>query len=158
MRRKRHGGRILLDRPVSGECNPFHWSILHSQEIRNMANNFGIPQEVEYRLRQKFKVCVYCRGEMQEHAAAIGCPSDKATIEHLNENPPFSWSDGLKEEDFVICCGSCNASRGQKSLTAWFTSSYCVKRGITASTVAEEVKQYLERQVPGTPQPPAPPS
>jgi hypothetical protein len=111
-----------------------------------MANQFGIPQEVERRLRQRFKVCAYCRREMQEYPGVKGCPSDKATIEHLNWNGPFRWSKGLKEEDLVICCGSCNSSRGQKLLTAWFASSYCLQRGIAASTVTEEVKQYLERQ------------
>lgn len=111
-----------------------------------MANQFGIPQEVERRLRQKFTLCAYCRREMQKYAGVRGCPSDKATIEHLNRNGPFYWSDGLNEDDLVICCGSCNSSRGQKSLASWFASSYCVQRRITASTVAEEVKQYLNRQ------------
>jgi hypothetical protein len=87
---------------------------------------------------------------MQEYAGVMGCPSDKATIEHLNWDGPFSWWAGLKEEDLVICCGSCNSSRGQTSLPTWFASSYCVQRGITASTVAEEVKHYLDGQPPGT--------
>lgn len=111
-----------------------------------MANQFGIPQEVERRLRQKFALCAYCRRQMQEYIGVRGCPRDKATIEHLNRDGPFYWLGGLNEEDLVICCGSCNSSRGQKSLAAWFASSYCVQRRITASTVAEEVKQYLKRQ------------
>jgi hypothetical protein len=31
---------------------------------------------------------------------------NKATIEHFNEDGPFYWKDGLKEEDLAICCGA----------------------------------------------------
>src|SRR5262245_30310038 len=109
-----------------------------------MANRFGIPQEVECRLRRKFKVCAYCRRAMQEYAGVMGCPSDKATIEHLNRNGPFYWSDGLQEEELVICCGGCNSSRGTKRLADWFLSRYCLHNGISAKTVADEVRQYLQ--------------
>jgi hypothetical protein len=119
-------------------------SILHSRKITNMANKFGIPQEVEDRLRRKFKVCAYCRREMREYAGVKGCPSDKATIEHLNWKGPFYWSGGLKEEDLVLCCGACNSSRGTKLLAVWFTSLYCREKGISAATVADEVKKYLQ--------------
>jgi hypothetical protein len=108
-----------------------------------MANQFGIPQEVESRLRQKFKICAYCRQPMKEYGQVKGCPSDKATIEHLNRNGPIYWWKGLLEEDLVLCCGSCNSSRGTKRLVDWFKSRYCVQKGITASVVADEVKRYL---------------
>ena len=110
-----------------------------------MANQFGIPQEVERRVRQRFMICAYCRRPMQEHAGIKGCPSDKSTIEHLNWEGPFFWADGLQEADLVICCGSCNSSRGQKTHVEWFASGYCKLKGITADTVADEVKQYLGR-------------
>jgi hypothetical protein len=110
-----------------------------------MANQFGIPRDVETRLRQRFKTCAYCRQPMQEHAGVRGCPKDKVTIEHMNWDGPFYWADGLKEEDLVLCCGSCNSSRGKKTLLEWFASDYCKQKGITANTVADEVKQYLGR-------------
>src|SRR5262249_3053870 len=59
---------------------------------------------------------------------------------------PFQWLDGLEEQDLVICCGSCNSSRGVKTHTEWFASSYCERRGIAANTVAEEVQRYLVRK------------
>src|SRR5262245_17464948 len=108
-----------------------------------MANQFGIPQDVESRLRQRFKNCAYCHQPMQEHIGVKGCPSDKVTVEHLNRKGPFYWWEGLLEEDLVLCCGSCNSSRGTKRLVDWFKSRYCVIKGITASGVAEEVKRYL---------------
>ncbi len=70
-----------------------------------------------------------------------------ATIEHLNLNGPFYWTDGkseLQEKDIVICCGSCNSSRGRKRLCDWFTTSYCIDQDINQKTVSEPVKAYLE--------------
>lgn len=68
-----------------------------------------------------------------------------ATIEHLNEHPPFYWKEGLTEEGLAICCGSCNSSRGNKTLREWFRTAYCRERArpINAGTVAEPVKRYL---------------
>ena len=81
---------------------------------------------------------------MHEHSNVRGCPSDKVTIEHLNRYGPFYWSDGLREEELVLCCGACNSSRGRKLLTVWFEASYCRAKGISSATVAEEVRQYLQ--------------
>jgi hypothetical protein len=110
-----------------------------------MANKFGIPEEIEADLRRRFKRCAYCHRRMKRYAHTRGCPKDKATIEHLDRNPPFYWEEGLKAADLVICCGSCNASRGQKTLTEWFKSKYCIERKINAGTVAGAVKRYLRR-------------
>jgi len=71
------------------------------------------------------------------------------TIEHLNERPPFYWQHGLREEGLAICCGSCNSSRGKKSLHDWFRTPYCKDRTIPIddNTVAEPVKRYLRSKV-----------
>jgi len=69
--------------------------------------------------------------------------SDWATIEHLNRLGPFYWEDGLQAQHIVICCHSCNSSRGAKKLAIWFGSSYCIERNITARTVAHPVRVYL---------------
>jgi hypothetical protein len=110
-----------------------------------MANAFKIPADIERAIRARDKVCVYCKGKMKQYPHTKGCPKDKATIEHLNYDPPFYWDDGLKAEDIVICCQSCNSSRGVKPLPAWFESEYCRTRGISARTVAAPVKAYLAR-------------
>jgi len=112
-----------------------------------MVNAFGIPADIELAIRARDTVCVYCAGTMKEHPRARGCPKDKATIEHLNFDGPFYWDEGLKAEDIVICCQSCNASRGIKPLHVWFESAYCLARRINAGTVAAPVKEYLERSV-----------
>ncbi len=113
-----------------------------------MANKFLIPAEVETQLRKKHKVCAYCRRKMRAYLGVIGCPKDKATIEHLNHKGPFHWGKGkgLKEIDLVICCQSCNSSRGTKTLPAWFKSVYCAEKKINEKTVSREVKGYLRRK------------
>ena len=71
---------------------------------------------------------------------------DSATIEHLNFDGPFYWNDGLQIEDIVICCGSCNSSRGIMKLHDWFKTKYCVEKNINEDTVSKPVKEYLNRK------------
>ena len=103
-------------------------------------NRFGIPANTEQRIRARDTRCVYCR-EQFSHASR----KDTPTIEHLHEKRPFYWEEGLKEEGLAICCGSCNSSRGNKSLQEWLQTSYCTQRDmpINSSTVAEPVRRYL---------------
>jgi len=112
-----------------------------------MSNKFGIPNKDEEEIRMRDKTCVYCHKVMKAYPNAKGTPGDKATIEHLNFDPPFYWADGLKKLDLVICCGSCNSSRNNKALPDWFKTPYCLDRNINKDTVAEPVKKYL-RQLP----------
>lgn len=106
-----------------------------------MPNSFGIPSEVERRIRARDTRCVYCGKHFVTYS-----PMDRPTIEHLNEKPPFYWHEGLREEGLAICCGSCNSSRGNKCLQDWFRSRYCTDRPtpIDGDTVAEPIKRYLE--------------
>lgn len=112
-----------------------------------MTNVFGIPDDVERRIRLRDSRCVYCHCAMKEYRDTRGTPGDKATIEHLRETPPFYWKDGLKEKDIVICCGRCNSSRGKKTLPEWFEAAYCKERNINAHTVADPVRAYLKAGV-----------
>jgi hypothetical protein len=112
-----------------------------------MANRFQIPQEVEIRLRQEFKVCAYCARRMKAQASISGDRRAMPTIEHLNRKGPFYWSEGLQEKHLVICCAQCNSSRGTKRLTDWFASPYCLAKHINAKGVAPRVRQYLRTAV-----------
>lgn len=76
---------------------------------------------------------------------AVNKRKDCLSIEHLNFDGPFHWSDGLQEIDIVLCCGSCNSSRGQKKLIEWFDSPYCIGKNINSTTVASPVRSYLKR-------------
>ncbi len=105
-----------------------------------MSNRFGIPKDIEQKLRDRDKRCVYCRRRMK-----AGDAKRRPTIEHFNRLGPFYWNDGLKEKDLAICCNSCNASRGKKTLPDWFKSPYCTERNINKKTVATPVKRYLAK-------------
>jgi 5-methylcytosine-specific restriction endonuclease McrA len=107
-----------------------------------MSNSFGIPQEIELKIRKRDKKCVYCNKKML-------CPytskkhNDSATIEHLRHKKPFYWKEGLQEINIAICCGECNSSRGAKPLKDWFKIKYCTDKNINENTVAAPVKGYL---------------
>ena len=107
--------------------------------------NFGIPDKVLAELIARDVACVYCHKIMIYPYIAKNS-KNSATIEHLNFDGPYHWSNGLQVEDIVICCGSCNPSRGTKTLPDWFKSRYCIERNISEHTVAEPVRSYLQRQ------------
>ena len=107
-----------------------------------MANKFGIPEDELLKIRTRDEDCVYCH-KIMIYPCIGNKQSDWATIEHLSSEAPFYWKDGMKSSNIVICCGSCNSSRGVKKLSDWFKMQYCVERNINETSVAEPVKEYL---------------
>lgn len=108
--------------------------------------NFGIPDEILSEIMERDQECVYCR-KVMINPYNVENRRDSITIEHLSSDPPYHWSEGLQAQDIVICCGSCNSSRGAKKLADWFNSSYCIARNISQNTVAAPVKSFLKRQI-----------
>lgn len=102
-----------------------------------MSNKYDISKEDEKEIRARDKTCAYCHREMKAFTTK-GSRKDSATIEHLNNDGPFNNKFNL-----AICCGSCNSSRGDKDLLAWFKTSYCIEKNINKDTVAEPVKEYI---------------
>jgi len=93
------------------------------------------------KIRKRDRLCVYCHKELKELHHAVGTPSDKATVEHMDDNSvknPEEWN-------VAMCCGSCNSSRGAKKLPDWFKSKYCTEKNINESTVSEVVRNYMNR-------------
>ena len=111
-----------------------------------MTNKFGIPENELMRIRARDKNCVYCHKSMINPYNSNN-HGDSATIEHLSPVPPFYWKEGMKIENIVICCGSCNSSRGIKKLIDWFKTKYCTDRNINEETVAKPVQEYLKQQL-----------
>lgn len=107
-------------------------------------NKFGIPEDQLEKIILRDRRCAYCGKEMI-FPYDVNNRKNSATIEHLNFDGPFYWKDGLKIEDIVIVCGSCNSSRGVKSLSEWFKSVYCRERNINQKNVSNLVKEYIER-------------
>lgn len=105
-----------------------------------MSNTYGIPSEVEDRIRMRDERCVYCHKTMTQPAQTNGERSDWATIEHFDNDGPLD-----EEWNIGICCWACNSSKGTLSLSQWFESPYCKRLGIHADSVSEPVRQYLRK-------------
>lgn len=103
-----------------------------------MTNNYNIPDWLEEKVRSRDTSCVYCHVKLKEYPRTKGTPSDKATFEHVdNDGPP-------SEGNIVMCCASCNASKGVKKLSSWFDSQYCKKKNIGKETVANVIRKFIE--------------
>jgi 5-methylcytosine-specific restriction endonuclease McrA len=102
-----------------------------------MANRWNIPSWLEAEVRARDPVCVYCRTSFTPH--------------HVSRRSSASWEHIVNDESIItpeniaLCCCGCNASKGQKPLSAWLTSRYCESRGITIETVAPIVRDAIGR-------------
>ncbi len=106
-----------------------------------MANNYGIPDELEKKIRQRDKYCVYCHVKMRQHRQAKGPRSKTATIEHIDNDGSL-----IDENNIVMCCTSCNSSKGVKKIVDWFDSPYCKEKNINKGTVAPFIRKYIKNR------------
>ncbi len=101
-----------------------------------MANKWNIPGWLEQEVRERDKVCVYCGVEFTPFQVAR---KSTASWEHIINDAKI-----ITRENIVLCCCGCNASKGQKQLSVWLQSMYCLTRGINPVTVAPIIKQALD--------------
>jgi len=102
-----------------------------------MKNKYGLSEDRLSEIRKRDKSCVYCHKTMLS-SGSCGFRGDWATIEHLNHLPPWNNADTV-----AICCGSCNSSRGNKTILEWFDTNYCIEKNINTKTVKQPVKDYI---------------
>ncbi|MDX9688814.1 hypothetical protein [Halopseudomonas formosensis] len=102
-----------------------------------MANNWNIPDWLEKEIRARDTVCVYCGNEFTPVKVSR---RSAASWEHIINDASI-----ITRENIALCCCGCNASKGQKSLSAWLQTKYCKDRGITPENVAPVIKQAIER-------------
>ncbi len=105
-----------------------------------MANRWGIPKDVEALVTSRDHSCVYCGISFQNP------PFDsktRPTWEHVINDIRINGPDNV-----ALCCGSCNASKGSKTLIKWLGSKYCLQKGINYDTVTPIVKAHIDRQKP----------
>ena len=100
-----------------------------------MGNKWNIPAELERQIRARDEVCVYCGREFLSHLESAKA---LASWEHIINDASIISMDNI-----CLCCRGCNASKGQKQLSAWLQSHYCKERGITPESVAPVVKLAL---------------
>jgi len=102
-----------------------------------MPNRWGIPKEIELLVLYRDLTCVYCGITFND--------SDKnrrtrKTWEHIINDIRINGA-----ENIALCCGSCNASKGNKKLEDWLKSKYCETKKIAKGTVSDVVKKHLEK-------------
>lgn len=101
-----------------------------------MANKWGIPIEVENFVKQRDEICVYCGVNFTSNNLSR---KSKASWEHIVNDIRINGTNNI-----ALCCMSCNASKGANLLEDWLNSDYCKKKGITATSVANVVKEAIE--------------
>lgn len=98
-----------------------------------MANQWGIPPEVEEAVLQRDKRCVYCGCEFGLERAK------KRSWEHIINDVTIATMGNI-----ALCCIGCNASKGAKLLTQWLESPGAKRRGISEATLSPVVLAALE--------------
>ena len=100
-----------------------------------MTNNWNIPAWLEKEVRERDKKCIYC-------GASFTLPKEdvkrSASWEHIVNDAKI-----ITRENIALCCRGCNASKGQKRLSAWLQSKYCVERDISQESIAPIAKQAI---------------
>lgn len=100
-----------------------------------MANNWKIPDWLEKEVRARDTRCVYCDTDFLSPKESAKLSSSR---EHIINDASI-----ITRENIALCCRGCNASKGQKSVSAWLDSKYCQERGITEATVALIIQQAI---------------
>jgi hypothetical protein len=98
-------------------------------------NRWKIPAWLETEIKARDRDCIYCRVAFDR---TRGDRRYQATWEHIVNDSRI-----VTRGNIALCCGSCNASKGNKELVVWLKSDYCRRRGITADSIADVVKMAL---------------
>lgn len=98
-----------------------------------MANQWGIPKEVEDAVLKRDLKCVYCGCEFGLERAR------KRSWEHIINDVQIATV-----ENIALCCIGCNASKGAKLLTQWLSSPRAKQRGICRDTLSPVVLQAMK--------------
>ncbi len=102
-------------------------------------NNWNIPDWLENEILDRDKTCVYCNvifGSSKESRKT------QASWEHIVNDASI-----ITRENIARCCVGCNSSKGIKKLSDWINSSYCKKNGININTVADVIKNALNKNL-----------
>ncbi|MGO4912599.1 HNH endonuclease [Leeuwenhoekiella sp. W20_SRS_FM14] len=104
-----------------------------------MANQWGIPADVEKLVLSRDKKCVYSGVDF--------------SINHVSRKTKPSWEHIINDihlssvENIALCCISCNASKSAHKLEEWLTGKYCLSKSINENTVAEVVQNVIRKNI-----------
>lgn len=100
-----------------------------------LMNRWGIPKDVEQKVKERDAACVYCGIEFIEGDQSR---TTKPSWEHIANDIRINGVDNI-----ALCCMSCNTSKGSKLLDDWLNSEYCQRKGITTYSVADVVRNAI---------------
>jgi hypothetical protein len=102
-------------------------------------NRWGIPELLERFVSARDTSCIYCGSCFVAEGAKRG---QKASWEHIINDARI-----ITPGNIALCCISCNASKGNRTLSEWLKSRYCQRRAITRESIAEVAKAALDAQL-----------
>ena len=105
-------------------------------------NRWRIPAWLEEEVIKRDWRCVYCGTAFSLGDLSRG---RQASWEHIVNDATI-----VSAENIARCCVSCNASKGAKPLRRWLESTYCNRRGINLTSVAEVVRAHLQPSTPSS--------
>ena len=100
-------------------------------------NRWNIPNWLEQEVVARDRNCIYCGVEFVSSRTER---RSRPSWEHIVNDALI-----VNRENIALCCISCNASKGAKSLAAWLESTYCRRRSITSESIAEIAKSALAK-------------
>lgn len=109
---------------------------LTAHKKESVANNWNIPSWLEAEVRERDKACIYCGAAFTPYHVSRKSAS---SWEHIINNAKM-----VTRENIALCCCGCNSSKGQKQLSVWLQSKYCLMRGISHSSVAAIAKAAIK--------------
>ena len=77
-------------------------------------NNWSIPEEMELKIKERDKKCVYCGVPLEENIKKGEPRGKQGTWEHIINDVKI-----ISYENIARCCSSCNSSKGTKKLSLW---------------------------------------
>lgn len=98
-------------------------------------NRWSIPAELEAQVRARDTECIYCRVSFHMATEQRG---RRPSWEHIVNDASI-----VNQANIALCCISCNASKGAKTLQSWLTSKYCQRRRISEESIAPVARAAL---------------
>lgn len=102
-----------------------------------MTNKWNIPGWLEAEVRARDLNCIYCRRDFTSPDVSI---KSAPSWEHIVNDASIITRDNI-----ALCCRACNASKGQKRVSDWLSSTYCKRHGISQDNIADVAKKAVEQ-------------